>query len=94
MTDIDKMLAERGKRYGEFDRHAAITQDLKAVIRHHTLDLDRKLDADMAEALAMICHKVGRIINGDPTYIDSWDDIAGYAKLVSDRLRRDANEPF
>ena len=94
MTDINELLAERGKRYGEFDRHAAITQDLKSVIRHHVMDLDRKLEADMAEALAMICHKIGRIINGDATYVDSWDDIAGYAKLVADRLRRDQAHPF
>lgn len=95
MTDIGKLLAERGKRYGEFDRHAEITQDLKGVISHHVLDLDRHLDPDMTEALEMICHKIGRIINGDPTYTDSWDDIAGYAKLVADRLRRDENSsPF
>ena len=25
-------------------------------------------------------------MNGDPNYADSWIDIAGYAKLVSDRL--------
>ena len=35
----------------------------------------------------MIAHKIGRIINGDPDYDDSWADIAGYAKLVSDRLQ-------
>jgi hypothetical protein len=34
----------------------------------------------------MICHKLGRIVNGDPNYADSWIDIAGYAKLVADRL--------
>lgn len=34
----------------------------------------------------MIAHKLGRIINGDPNYSDSWHDIAGYAKLVADRL--------
>jgi hypothetical protein len=34
----------------------------------------------------MICHKLGRIGAGDPHYSDSWLDIAGYAKLVADRL--------
>lgn len=38
------------------------------------------------EALEMIAHKIGRILNGDPNYDDSWVDIAGYAKLVADRL--------
>lgn len=44
------------------------------------------IDEDMAEALFMIAHKIGRIVNGDPWYADSWIDIAGYAKLVADRL--------
>ena len=44
------------------------------------------LPDDMREALEMIQHKVGRILNGDATWADSWVDIAGYAKLVSDRL--------
>jgi hypothetical protein len=37
----------------------------------------------------MIAHKIGRIVNGDPRYADSWVDIAGYAKLVADRLEGD-----
>lgn len=46
----------------------------------------RSLDPDQKEALEMIVHKIGRILNGDPDYADSWHDIAGYAKLVEDRL--------
>lgn len=42
--------------------------------------------ADAVEALEMIAHKIGRILNGDPGYADSWVDIAGYAQLVADRL--------
>lgn len=41
---------------------------------------------DQQEALDMIAHKLGRILNGDPDYADSWADIAGYARLVADRL--------
>jgi hypothetical protein len=40
----------------------------------------------MKEALDMVAHKIGRILNGDPTYTDSWHDIAGYSKLVEDEL--------
>ena len=47
---------------------------------------DKALDADQWEALDMILHKIARIANGDPNYADSWIDIAGYAKLISDRL--------
>jgi hypothetical protein len=35
----------------------------------------------------MICHKIGRAINGDPDYDDTWVDMAGYPQLVADRLR-------
>lgn len=44
------------------------------------------LTPDQREALEMIAHKIGRILNGDPDYADSWRDIAGYAQLVCDRL--------
>jgi hypothetical protein len=50
------------------------------------VERDLALAADQQEALDMICHKIGRIVNGDPNYADSWVDIAGYATLVADRL--------
>ncbi len=85
-TNTDDILAERGSRYGIFAGHAKITQELKRAIATHANNNDKQLDDDMIEALEMICHKIGRIVNGDPHYYDSWADIAGYAKLVSDRL--------
>lgn len=86
-TDITATLTERGQRYGVFREHAEITQQLKRVI---AIYVRRKpvcfLAPDQQEALDMICHKIGRIINGDPDYADTWHDIAGYAQLVADRL--------
>lgn len=86
-ADIDATLQERGSRYGKFKDHAAITQELKRAIFRHMDQVSKvEPDADQVEALEMICHKIGRIVNGDPDYADSWVDIAGYAKLVADRL--------
>ena len=85
--DIDAVLTERGSRYGEFKDHARITQAIKHKIRQGPSF--HKMDDDMVEALDMIAHKIGRIVNGDPRYADSWVDIAGYAKLVADRLTND-----
>lgn len=80
-------LDERGKRYGKFTGHAAITQKLKDVMyTHNDWAGWEALANDQKEALEMITHKIGRILNGDPNYADSWIDIAGYAKLVADRL--------
>ena len=87
---ITDTLAERGKRYGVFTGHAAITQDLKTCIKHHLGERNKDLAPDQQESLDMICHKIGRIINGDENYDDSWVDIAGYAKLVADRLQQEA----
>lgn len=85
-TDINTTLAERGSRYGKFTGHAAVSCSLKYVIWRELSKRDKLLTHDQQEALDMICHKIGRIINGDPDYADSWIDIAGYAKLVADRL--------
>jgi hypothetical protein len=76
---IDLLLTARGTRYGEFPGHAGVTQSLK----RHLESYRHKLRDVHIEALEMIFHKIGRILNGDPDYADSWDDIAGYATLVS-----------
>jgi hypothetical protein len=79
-TTVDTTLAERGARYGKFETHAWITQQLKEAMQRS--DGWSKLKYHHAEALDMIQHKIGRILNGDPDYADSWHDIAGYASLV------------
>ena len=65
---------------------ARAAQELKDVIRARMGAKWTALADDQKEALEMIAHKVARIVNGDPHYADSWVDIAGYAKLVADRL--------
>jgi hypothetical protein len=82
--EISETLAERGNRYGDFGEHARVTQAIKAaMIDSNNWSI---LPCDMKEALEMVAHKVGRILNGDPDYHDSWHDIIGYTKLVADRL--------
>lgn len=84
----EALITERGSRYGKFKDGADIMQSLKDTMR----DVDgwNNLTASQKEALDMIQHKVGRILNGDPTYDDSWKDIAGYATLIVNELNRDA----
>ena len=93
MSSIDNTLNERGARYGAFDNNAEITQHLKHVMRQYPGWGD--LSLSQAEALEMIVHKIGRILNGDPNYLDSGHDIGGYAGLVERSLRReqDAEKP-
>lgn len=86
MANIEETLQERGKRYGSFMVHAQVTQALKDAAFANT-PTGAHLAADQKEALDMIFHKIGRILAGDPNYIDSWHDIAGYATLVERRLQ-------
>lgn len=83
---LDAVLTERGSRYGAFSSHATITQAYKTLMFCQLEEQGKCLASDQQEALDMIFHKIGRILNGDPNYADSWIDIAGYAKLVADRL--------
>lgn len=82
-STIEATLSERGSRYGIFSGHAKITQDLKRSMRQGKWE---QLADDQKECLEMLAHKIGRILNGDPDYHDSWHDLVGYSKLVADRL--------
>lgn len=85
--DIVATLTERGNRYGKFSGHAQVTQEIKRVMTRHAHATGNTFTDSQWEALEMIAHKIGRIVNGDPNYADSWVDIAGYAKLVADELQ-------
>ena len=77
---IQDMLNERGSRYGKFSKHADITQRIKEAM--YDSPNWHKLKPNQKEALEMTAHKIGRILNGDPNYLDSWEDIVGYIQLV------------
>lgn len=82
--EIEPLLKERGTRYGKFSGHAQITQAFKRVARGASQW--ESLSDDKKEALEMIFHKIGRVLNGDPNWSDSWVDVSGYAQLVVDSL--------
>lgn len=90
MAVVDEIVKARGGTtgpYGLFYNNASTAQAIKELLRSgQSWD---KLDVDEKEALDLIILKVSRIITGnDPHYIDNWDDIQGYAKIVADRLRQ------
>lgn len=85
MSDIEKTLAERGARYGDFTDRANLAQALQSTMR--AVPGWQRLTPDKAQALTVITDKIARILSGDPEYTDNWHDIAGYAKLAEDRCR-------
>jgi len=84
--DVTEILAQREKTHGDFTDHARITQQLKTTLRELRPEGWHKLDDCQKETLDMIAHKIGRVLAGDPNVKDHWDDIAGYATLISQRL--------
>jgi hypothetical protein len=89
-TDVDQVLDSRAKDYGKFIEGAEIMQMLKRLVHNYIEDRGTPLAFDQREAIDMIIHKLGRIINGNPDKVDHWVDIAGYAILVSERLEGNA----
>lgn len=89
-TDVDETLDNRAQDYGKFIEGAEIMQRLKRIVHNYIEKRGTPLAFDQCEAIDMIIHKLGRIINGNPDKVDSWVDIAGYAKLVADRLQGNA----
>lgn len=90
MNQIEQVLQQRGKRYGDFTDHAAVAQALQDVMRRAGTNVCGeywdKLSNVQKQALSVIADKIARILSGDPNYDDNWIDIQGYAKLAQDRL--------
>jgi transposase-like protein len=85
-NEVDETLDARAVEYGKFIEGAEVMQMLKRVVQNALNNRDKTLAHDQAEAMDMIIHKIGRIVNGNPDVVDHWLDIAGYAQLVADRL--------
>jgi len=78
--DINVTLAERAHTHGNFEDTAAIIQQLKYTAQQGARYSE--MNSVQREALEMILHKIGRIVNGNPNHMDSWHDLIGYATLV------------
>lgn len=84
----DPLLNERGKTHGNAKEQFALAQLLKVTISREPNFAT--MEPYQREALEMIVVKISRILHGDPDHRDAWDDIAGYAKIVSETLAHDA----
>lgn len=82
---LKEMIDEREKTHGDFADVSRVAQDIKAALS--CAPNNEALSPLQREALGMIASKIGRIMSGNPNEVDHWDDIAGYAKLVADRVR-------
>lgn len=88
---IEEVLNQRQTTYGSFTKNAEISQMLKYFMSQGTNY--KQMPMAHREALEMIVHKIARIVNGDPNYIDNWVDIIGYSQLVIEEIKSYDKEP-
>lgn len=79
---LETTLNDRDARYGGFDEFSETCQKIKSII--YNSPGYEKMNPLQKESMDMVAHKLTRIIMGDPNYLDSWQDLAGYAQLVVD----------
>lgn len=90
---VGEITAKRASVYGSFLHNAIVAQAIKTAMRNIP-DPDNEgshwddLPMDVREGLDLIALKISRIVTGSHEYLDNWDDIGGYAKIVADRIRR------
>lgn len=89
MSNVKDTLYKRAAVYGDFYFQSKVSVDLRQFITKQLALRKKTLAHDQQEALDMICMKISRIINGCADNHDSWHDIAGYASLVADRLKKE-----
>jgi len=85
----NKLLEERGKRYGEFSDLATMSQTIKDM--WYVLAPDN-VTPGMNEAMEMVIHKLCRVINGDRFYLDNIDDMIGYLELYRKEVLNTVND--
>lgn len=86
MQTTEEILKARGSTHGNFTDNAGVAQEIKIILRN-SVNWD-KLPAPFQEGLDMIAHKIARAVSGDFDFRDHYDDIAGYAKLISQRCSK------
>jgi hypothetical protein len=84
---VEELLVEREKTHGPYAVKCEIIMAIMREVEGHRGHLSDVQNV----SLDMIIHKMGRVLAGDANCADHWDDIAGYAKLVTRDLM--AGEP-
>lgn len=80
----EEIIAARASVHGDYSNVAAKAQEIKRAILRGGGGCVALTDVQR-ESIDLIATKLARICCGDPNHRDHWDDIAGYATLVSQR---------
>jgi len=87
-TYATPLLNERESTHGNYVDTARIAQRLKRILIEEYVQRGKRgqqpLNFRQQESLDLICTKIARVISGDADNADHWNDIAGYAKLITE----------
>jgi len=78
--NTDQILSDREQTHGAFREVAGYSQAIKTLMRSSRNW--EKLDVAQAQTLEVVADKIARILCGDPSFPDHWQDGAGYFELV------------
>lgn len=84
----ESILSERAGQHGNFADNANLATELMSIVEDSPNADAVTADPTIKVGIFMILHKLARALSGDLRYVDHWDDIAGYAKLVSKHVAR------
>lgn len=83
----EETVRSRGEIYGTFQGRAVVCDEVMETLRSHP-NWSRKLAPIHRHGLTMLVEKIGRIIEGNPNYLDNWHDVGGYGHLVETELKQ------
>ncbi len=84
--NTEALLSERGTTHGDFHCNAQFGQALRALWR--TSPHWASMPPEHREALDHMAGKFSRILSGQSTFRDHWDDVSGYSALASRACER------
>lgn len=92
MKTTDEVLQERGSVYGNFTDGSNLESELMALIAYnHQKQRGKALTELERIFFSKIIMKLSRL-SVTPDHVDSWTDIAGYARLVEQHYERLQND--
>lgn len=80
-----QLLEKRQTEYGDYRMQCSVKQPLLAT----AINAPNwpRLTNSQQESINMIFTKISRVLTGNPDHVDNWDDIAGYATLISKQIK-------
>jgi hypothetical protein len=89
MTNVDKILEERGNAYGDFGLGSELEANILNLMSDNCeTQTGSPMDFRTLVWVSKIVMKLSRI-SVSPAHLDSWVDIEGYARLVVTQLNKE-----